>query len=810
MKDLPFPIIAVIPGAETGVELADQLACRLNLPNNGLEKSHARRNKYVMGETVRNAGVRAVKQEVCTSVEQMVAFLDTLRAHDGSLSCVVKPVESAGTDHVYLCHDLDEAIYAFSQIMGKMNGIGILNECVLVQEFLRGKEYVIDKVSKNGVHKIVAIWQYEKRNVNGANFVYFGMRLVSSETEQARVMMAYADKVLDALGFMIGPSHMEVMLNTIVKDGVTTYEPCLVEVGARCHGGEGTWLPVALECVGYNMVTITADCYLNGPVWDIIEKDHFPLKKAGREVDMVSRYGGIVRSLPGDEKIRKFASFRSMNWEIKPGDYCPKTIDCFTRPGCVQLVADTEEDAERDLEAIHDLEVFGLIDYSVICPRAPTIGAVVIVDPFSTGANMAATVLKWGYKLILVFSERDSPVAKLVAKGTNVKPTLLVQHDNTNPDQEKAIADTLRAIEEEGSPILAIIPGAETGVELSDHLATRYGTRANGEELTEARRNKFKMQEAVRAAGVRAVVQSLCTSEKDVKDFIARLQSTVHPGEPLKCVVKPNESAGTDSVFLCETEAEAIAAFNAISGQINGLGAINHGALAQEYLFGTEYVVDGISRDGVYKVIAVWEYDKRSVNGANFVYFGMKLRDGNDPDVRVLIDYARQVVNALKLFQGPSHMEVKLNSTIRDGVMHYSPCLVEVGARCHGGEGTWIPVVNECIGYSQAEMCLNCYLRPDRFDEIPFQPTLLNHGCEAFLVSYQSGTIMDIPGIDKIRSLPSFRRCEMMTQPGAYLRPTIDCFTRPGSVQMVNKHGEKLAEDYEVIRKLEFDGLFTL
>jgi hypothetical protein len=32
--------------------------------------------------------------------------------------------------------------------------------------------------------------------------------------------------------------------------------------------------------------------------------------------------------------------FRSLSWEIKPGDYAAKTIDCFTRPGCVQLVSD--------------------------------------------------------------------------------------------------------------------------------------------------------------------------------------------------------------------------------------------------------------------------------------------------------------------------------------------------------------------------------------------------------------------------------------------------------------------------------------
>ena len=46
-------------------------------------------------------------------------------------------------------------------------------------------------------------------------------------------------------------------------------------------------------------------------------------------------------------------------------------------------------------------------------------------------------------------------------------------------------------------PVIAIMPGAETGVELADLLASRFGTRNNGEDLTAARRNKFLMGEQV-------------------------------------------------------------------------------------------------------------------------------------------------------------------------------------------------------------------------------------------------------------------------------------------------------------------------
>ena len=43
-------------------------------------------------------------------------------------------------------------------------------------------------------------------------------------------------------------------------------------------------------------------------------------------------------------------------------------------------------------------------------------------------------------------------------------------------------------------------------------------------------------------------------------------------------------------------------AFNSINGHANGLGHMNDGALCQEFLSGTEFVIDGVSRDGVYKV----------------------------------------------------------------------------------------------------------------------------------------------------------------------------------------------------------------
>jgi biotin carboxylase len=128
----------------------------------------------------------------------------------------VKPAQSAGSDDVFLCNSLVEAETAFHKIFNSINGLGLQNTSVLVQEYLLGVEYVIDKVSLNGEHKVVAVWQYDKRPINGASFVYFGVRLMSSTTKMAQVMCEYADTVLTALNILNGPSHMEIMLHTTV------------------------------------------------------------------------------------------------------------------------------------------------------------------------------------------------------------------------------------------------------------------------------------------------------------------------------------------------------------------------------------------------------------------------------------------------------------------------------------------------------------------------------------------------------------------------------------------------------------------
>jgi hypothetical protein len=135
------------------------------------------------------------------------------------------------------------------------------------------------------------------------------------------------------------PCHVLILCSScpLLPLGAGGY-PCLVEVGSRCHGGEGTWIPVAQECVGFTQVSATVDIYTGGKFFhSIVDGNHYPLRKAGRDVDLVSRHSGIVRGFPGEALIRSLPSFRSLKWECKVLALLPHCPSHAAAPVAVSL-----------------------------------------------------------------------------------------------------------------------------------------------------------------------------------------------------------------------------------------------------------------------------------------------------------------------------------------------------------------------------------------------------------------------------------------------------------------------------------------
>mmetsp|Transcript_80476 Transcript_80476/g.207144 ORF Transcript_80476/g.207144 Transcript_80476/m.207144 type:complete len:430 (+) Transcript_80476:120-1409(+) len=340
---------AIICGGETGVKVTDALSehmgLRGNTTKNGMEN---RRDKRVQQDAVKAAGLRSVRSACGTVWDDVVAFTET-----EEFPIIIKPVESAGSDGVKLCHTVEEARAHFELLMSSQRKCGSQDgAAVLLQEFLKGKEYIVDHVSRDGVHKCTLVWVYDRRPANGGDFVLFGQQCVLSDSPVAQQLIAYTRGCLDALSITDGATHTEVMM--------TATGPCLVEVNCRTHGGNGSWMPLARAMTGYSQVDVNVDAFLSANAFERLpDVPPSPFLAAGQVVTLISYHEGIVEATPGFDKVKALKSFVALEENVHVGDKLEKTIDVFGLTAMCVLVHPDPEVLEADIATIRQMEVEG-------------------------------------------------------------------------------------------------------------------------------------------------------------------------------------------------------------------------------------------------------------------------------------------------------------------------------------------------------------------------------------------------------------------------------------------------------------------
>lgn len=410
----------------------------------------------------------------------------------------------------------------------------------------------------------------------------------------------------------------------------------------------------------------------------------------------------------------------------------------------------------------------------------------VVVDAYSTGSRLAPRFIAEGLDVVHVQSNPNESPFYIDRLRTQDFLENVVHHGD--------VAVTAAAVARY-DPAFVVV-GSEPGVLLSDALSERLGLPSNGTAQSTARRDKSVMAAAVRAAGLRAV-QELKTG--DVDEAIAWAAAR----DDWPVVVKPLDSAGTDGVALCE-DADAIrAAFAAVLGRPNALQGANEQLLVQELLKGTQLFCDSVSWDGVHHVSEVWRDTKIRIEG-NLAYDFEELLDYRGEQQDQVVAYVKQVLDALGIKYGPAHTEVMLT---KDG-----PVLVESGARLHGSIRD--DVIDRCTP-SHVTVTVDAYLRPEtvaaRAGRAGGEYSLANASRCVMLISHQRGRVVSDAGMRAVEALPSYAGSISMAQPGEEVTPTIDLFSCPGIVYLVDPDRDVLKRDYDALRAIEREqGIFEV
>ncbi len=325
--------LAVVTGNEFGVELADALAERLGLLGNGVALSRARRDKYEMAMAAARAGVPIARQLRTPSESAATAFFDALNAR-----AVVKPVNSAGSDDVFICRSRDEVINACRKIIGATNLMLAKNTQVIIQEYLEGAEFAVNCVSHNGRHWVTDIWDYKKRLIaGGRRKIYDFEDLIDGNGREARALSTYARAVLTALGIKYGPSHTEIIL--------TANGPRLVETGARVTGQH---MPRDLgEMTETNQIEMTLWCYLHPSKMRRFPENYVKRSNA-RIMDFIAHENGILDQERARRQLAACPSFRNVTFRVDDKSPLNATTDLSSAAGAAFFLHREARQIEKD------------------------------------------------------------------------------------------------------------------------------------------------------------------------------------------------------------------------------------------------------------------------------------------------------------------------------------------------------------------------------------------------------------------------------------------------------------------------------
>lgn len=341
----PYNPLLVLPGNERGVVLATKLANDLNLLCNPIENLDAITLKDEMQNRLAQNNLRHIRGRVVDSLEEAIEFYDEENLDE----VVIKPIYSAGSASVRICENKDEMIKSIQELFKETNYYGEENAELLIQERINGKEYIVNTVSCNGVHRVTLIWKYNKVKTSEGAIIYDSCETVNELNISEAEMIEYAYSVADALGIKYGPVHGEYMID---KDG-----PVLIEVNCRPCGGN-----MAAEFLdrisGQHETDSILDSYLKPNSFEEQRKKRYRLYAHGAVKFFIVPENILADSAPmrniSIKLPSQFDTFLPHSFET--GKVFIKTEDLNSSCGFVYLVHENLHELSKDIEFLRSAE----------------------------------------------------------------------------------------------------------------------------------------------------------------------------------------------------------------------------------------------------------------------------------------------------------------------------------------------------------------------------------------------------------------------------------------------------------------------
>ncbi len=311
---------------------------------------------------------------------------------------------------------------------------------------------------------------------------------------------------------------------------------------------------------------------------------------------------------------------------------------------------------------------------------------------------------------------------------------------------ERSVTKVLKFAEK--YPINAAVGVDDATVVAAACLAEQLSLRGNPLKAVEASRNKFKMRECLKDAGLLVPDYYLSRIEKKPESTASKV---AYP-----CVLKPTTLAASQGVIRVNNVDEFLSAWERVRKIIRAQKAAPE-VLVEAYLPGTEVAVEGLVNEGQLRVLTI--FDKPDPLEGPFFEETIYVRPSRlPPDVQEKIArQCQQAIQALWLVTGPVHIELRISEK---GIWVIELAARPIGGRCSRS-------LRFGLNVSLEELILRQALGHN-IDSVQPDPT--PSGVMMIPIP-RAGTLKKISGLEEAQNVPGIEEIIMNAHPGQRLVP---------------------------------------
>ncbi len=372
-------------------------------------------------------------------------------------------------------------------------------------------------------------------------------------------------------------------------------------------------------------------------------------------------------------------------------------------------------------------------------------------------------------KTILVFpgSHWQEPLVKKIKEmGNNV---ILVSPEENPPC--KTNADTFcRSDIFDMETILDFCKDKKIDAVLSDQcdiaiplvaeIGARLKTRVLSRETASLYTDKFLMREFCKDHGFRYPEYKLCSTVQEALDFLNKLGRDI--------IIKPLDSNASHGVFTVRNERDLMRHF----AETLAYSRVEKAVLAERYIDGTEFTVDGIKTPQQHYTLAISQ-KKHFAHNKNIAY---ELFFTHDND---MFDYEKlkQVNNAFIMKSGLEYGFTHAEYKYEDGDFY----LIEIAARGGGNEISSL-ITPFMSGYDTYKYLVECALGENSDVNFSIKPDYMKKAAvlHFFNTPKGGGTVKAIHGESFLKNNPSILDCALNFQVGSQIREALNDSVRIG------------------------------